>query len=52
MTIHSGIFAWKMPWTGEPGMLQFKGLQSETRDRLSMHAYCLDCVEISFFLLE
>ena len=49
MTIHSGIFAWKMPWTGEPGRLQFKGLQSVTRDRLSMLAYCLDCVEISFF---
>ena len=25
---HSGILAWQIPWTEEPGGLQFMGLQS------------------------
>ena len=25
MTTHSGTFAWKIPWTEEPGMLQSMG---------------------------
>ena len=28
--IHSKILAWKIPWTEEPGGLQFMGLQSRT----------------------
>ena len=24
---HSGILAWRIPWTGEPGGLQFMGSQ-------------------------
>ena len=27
MEIHSSIFAWKIPWTEEPGMLQSTGSQ-------------------------
>ena len=27
MTIHSSILAWEIPWTEEPGGLQFMGLQ-------------------------
>ena len=27
MAVHSGIFAWKIPWTGEPGGLQSMGSQ-------------------------
>ena len=27
MTIHSGILAWEIPWTEEPGGLQSMGLQ-------------------------
>ena len=27
MATHSGILAWKIPWTEEPGRLQFIGLQ-------------------------
>ena len=27
MAIHSSILAWRIPWTEEPGGLQFKGLQ-------------------------
>ena len=25
--VHSSIFAWRIPWTEEPGGLQFMGLQ-------------------------
>ena len=31
---HSGILAWRIPWTEEPGWLQSKGLQRIKRDRL------------------
>ena len=27
---HSSIFAWRIPWTEEPGRLQFMGSQSQT----------------------
>ena len=27
MAIHSSILAWEIPWTEEPGVLQFMGLQ-------------------------
>ena len=27
MVTHSSILAWKIPWTEEPGGLQFMGLQ-------------------------
>ena len=27
MATHSGILAWKVPWTEEPGKLQFMGSQ-------------------------
>ena len=27
MATHSSILAWEIPWTVEPGMLQFIGLQ-------------------------
>ena len=30
MATHSSILAWKIPWTEEPGRLQFMGLQSRT----------------------
>ena len=36
MATHSSILAWRIPWTEEPGGLQFMGSQSQTR--LSMHA--------------
>ena len=28
---HSSILAWRIPWTEEPGQLQFMELQSRTR---------------------
>ena len=32
MANHSCILAWKIPWTEEPGGLQFMGLQRVRRD--------------------
>ena len=29
---HSSTLAWKIPWTGEPGMLQSMGSQTVGRD--------------------
>ena len=31
MATHSSILAWRIPWTGEPGVLQSVGSQSQTR---------------------
>ena len=31
MATHSGILAWKIPWTEEPGGLQSMGSQSQTQ---------------------
>ena len=28
---HSGVLAWRIPWTEKPGGLQFMGLQSRTQ---------------------
>ena len=33
MAPHSSTLAWKIPWTEEPGRLQFMELQSQTRLR-------------------
>ena len=32
MTTHSGILAWRIPWTEEPGGLQFIGSQRGEHD--------------------
>ena len=32
MVTHSSILAWKIPWTEEPGGLQFMGLQRVGHD--------------------
>ena len=31
MATHSSIFAWEIPWIGEPGRLQFMGSQKSLR---------------------
>ena len=33
MTTHSSILAWRIPWTEEPGRLQFMGSQKVGHDR-------------------
>ena len=38
MAPHSSTLAWKIPWTEEPGGLQFIGLlKSDTTERLHCH---------------
>ena len=32
MAIHSGILAWRIPWTEEPGRVQSMGLQRVRHD--------------------
>ena len=42
MATHSSIFAWRIPWTEQPGGLQSMGLKSQTRLKpLIMHACVL-----------
>ena len=39
MAPHSSTFAWKIPWTEEPGRLQSMGLlELDTTERLHFHA--------------
>ena len=41
MATHSSILAWRIPWTEEPGELQFMGLQRvrhDLSDLARMHA--------------
>ena len=35
MATHSGVIAWRIPWTEEPGGLQSRGSQSQTRQQLN-----------------
>ena len=43
MAPHSSTFAWKIPWTEEPGGLQSMGsLESDTTERLPFH-FSLSC---------
>ena len=44
MAPHSSTFAWKIPWTEEPGRLQSMGsLESDTTERLHFHV-SLSCI--------
>ena len=44
MAPHSSTFAWKIPWTEEPGRLQSMGsLESDTTERLPFH-FSLACI--------
>ena len=44
MASHSNTFAWKIPWTEEPGELQSMGsLESDTTERLHFH-FSLSCI--------
>ena len=41
LATHSSILAWEMPWTEEPGGLQFTGPQkSETTERVDYRRVC------------
>ena len=44
MAPHSSTFAWRIPWTEEPGRLQSMGsLESDTTERLHFH-FSLPCI--------
>ena len=39
MATHSSIFAWKIPWTEKPGVLQFMGSQRVGHDQARTHTH-------------
>ena len=41
MATHSSILAWRIPWTEEPGRLQFMGLQRVGHFTPALQAYSL-----------
>ena len=44
MAPHSSTFAWRIPWTEEPGRLQSMGsLESDRTERLHFH-FSLSCI--------
>ena len=44
MATHSSVLAWRIPWTEEPGRLQFMGSQNRTQlKRFSTHSCCEAC---------
>ena len=47
MESHSGILAWKIPWTEQPGGLQAMGLQRVSAERLSMHTRIICTYDIN-----
>ena len=58
MAMHSSTFAWKIPWTEEPGGLQSMGLhKSEMTERLRFR-FSLSCIgesngnPLQYFCLE
>ena len=49
MATHFSILAWKIPWTEEPGGLQFMGSQeSDTTERLNHHHPLDNLTSITF----
>ena len=42
MATHSSIFAWRIPWTEEPGRLQFMGLHRVGYDCAYTYTYIAD----------
>ena len=43
MATHSSIFAWKIPWTEEPGRLQSMLLQTVEHDWVTNTHVCPNC---------
>ena len=39
LATHSSIFAWRIPWTEEPGGLQSMGLQRGGHDQATEHTH-------------
>ena len=51
---HSSILAWRIPWTEEPGRLQFMGSQSQTqlRDFLSPTSFIYIYIWVNHFAVH
>ena len=53
MATHSSILPWRIPWTEEPGGLQFIGSQSQTQlKQLSTHAQTFSSISITIKCTE
>ena len=50
MAAHSSILAGKIPWTEEPGRLQYIGMQRVRHDGACMHAYFITMTGVSFWM--
>ena len=46
MTTHSGILAWKIPWTEDPGGLQSRGSHKVRHDRVTKHTYSISLLNL------
>ena len=51
MVLYSSILAWEIPWTEEPGRLQFMGLQSQTRLSSTHIYFCQQIFSPRVFIL-
>ena len=40
MAAHSSILAWKIPWTEEPGVLQYMGSQESETSEHTLYNIC------------
>ena len=49
MATHSSILAWRIPWTEEPGGLQYMGSQLTQLSKLFYIAMCLHTLLFLFF---
>ena len=51
MTIRSGIFSWKIPWTEQPGGLQSTGSQESGMTKVTQHTCSVSNVILFLLLL-
>ena len=49
MAIHCSILAWRIPWTEEPGRLQFILLQRVRHDKENFTLYVTSCFSLAAF---
>ena len=51
MAIHASILAWRIPWTKEPGWLQFMGSQRVGHNRATNTLYlCVSNIPLFTFI--
>ena len=52
MATYSGIFAWRIPWTEEPGRLQSMGSQRIRHDWMTEHSSTHNCNLLSKYVIS